>query len=116
MKAALLSALVFPGLGHLFLKSYVRGAVLAGAAFAGLYFLMARTMEMAYLITEQIQSGEVPLDATGIAALMAAQESGGGVRSANMAAAALAIAWLIGVVDSYRVGRVADQRSQQAGP
>ncbi|GMR17441.1 MAG: hypothetical protein BMS9Abin32_544 [Gammaproteobacteria bacterium] len=114
MKAALLSGLVFPGLGHLFLKSYVRGIVLAGAALAGLYFLIARTMEMAYLIADQIQSGAVPLDATGIAALMSAQESGGAARSANIAAAVLVVAWLIGIVDAYRAGRIAQRLDESS--
>lgn len=55
MKAALLSAFIFPGIGHFLLRKYMRGAVLAGAAFAGLYFLIARTVETALQITGKIQ-------------------------------------------------------------
>ncbi len=59
MKAALLSAFVFPGVGHFLLKKYIPGTVLAGTAFAGLYLLIAKTVETALQIAEKIQSGEV---------------------------------------------------------
>jgi hypothetical protein len=109
MKAALLSAFVFPGVGHFVLKKYIPGAVLAGTAFAGLYFLTAKTVEKTLQIIEKIQSGEVQLDATTITELVSKQATGTEGQLLDIAAAALLISWLIGIVDSYRVGRAQDK-------
>ncbi len=115
MKAALLSAFVFPGVGHFLLKKYIRGAVLAGTAFAGRYFLIAKTVETALQITEKIQSGEVQLDATIITELVSKQAMGTEAQLLNIAAAVLFISWLIGIVDSYRVGRAQDKNLDVGG-
>ena len=105
MKAALLSAFVFPGVGHFFLKKYVPGAVLAGTAFTGLYFLTAKMVEKTLKISEKVQSGEVPLDVATITELVSKQATGTEAQLLDVAAGVLFIAWVIGIVDSYRVGR-----------
>ena len=87
----------------------MRGAVLAGAAFAGLYFLIARTVETALQITGEIQSGEVQLDAATIAELVSNQATATDSQLLNIAATVLIISWLIGIFDSYRVGRAQDK-------
>ena len=115
MKAALLSAFVFPGVGHFLLKKYIPGAVLAGTAFAGLYFLIAKTVERALQIAEKIQSGEVQLDAATITELVSKQATGTEAQLLNIAAAVLFVSWLIGIVDSYRVGRAQDKHVDIGG-
>ncbi len=115
MKAALLSAFVFPGVGHFFLKKYISGAVLAGTAFAGLYFLIAKTVEKALQIAEKIQSGEAQLDAATIIDLVSKQATGTEAQLLNIAAAVLFVSWLIGIVDSYRVGRAQDKHVDIGG-
>lgn len=109
MKVALLSAFVFPGLGHFLLKKYVRGAALAGTAFAGLCFLIAKTVERALQITEKLQSGEIQLDAATITELVSKQAAGSDAQPLNIAVAVLFISWSIGIVDSYRIGRAQDK-------
>ena len=109
MKAALLSAFVFPGVGHFLLKKYIPAAVLAGTAFAGLYFLIANTVERALQIAEKIQSGEVHLDSATIMELVSKQPTGTEAQLLNIAVAVLFFSWLIGIVDSYRVGRAQDK-------
>jgi hypothetical protein len=109
IKAALLSAFIFPGVGHFFLKRYVPGTVLAGTALAGLYFLMAKMLETALQIAEKIQSGEVQPGATTITDLVSKQPTAAGIQILDIATAVLIIAWLIGIVDSYRVGRAQDK-------
>ncbi|MCK4837302.1 MAG: hypothetical protein KAS94_00790 [Desulfobulbaceae bacterium] len=104
IKAALLSALLFPGAGHLLLKKYVAAVILAGASVASLYFLVATAIEKALRITEKIQRGEVPLDVAAIAELITNQTTGPEAQLLNIATAVLFIAWLIGIIDSYRVG------------
>lgn len=109
MKAALLSAFIFPGIGHFLLKKYIPGVVLAGTAFAGLYFLIAKSVEMALQITEKLQSGEVQLNAATISELVSDQSAGTESQLLDIALAVLLISWLIGIVDSYRVGRAQDK-------
>lgn len=104
MKAALLSALVFPGAGHLLLKKYSAAVILAGATGVSLYFLVATAIEKALLITDKIQIGEVPLDVAVITELITKQTTGPEAQLLNIATAVLFIAWLIGIIDSYRVG------------
>ena len=108
-KAVLLSALVFPGAGHLLLKKFILGFVLAGAAFVGLYFLIAGALANAWQIAEKIQSGEVPPDVGIIMELASQQATGAAAQPLNIALAVLCVSWLIGIADSYRVGRAQDQ-------
>lgn len=108
-KAALLSALVFPGVGHVYLKKYTAGVSLAGVSFAAIYYLVAKAVETAFEITGKIQSGDVPLDIGAITELVSQQSSGADAQMQNLATTALVICWLIGIVDSYRAGRVREK-------
>ena len=105
-KAALLSAFVFPGIGHLYLKRYVAGVLLASASFASIYYLIAKAIERAFEISAKIQNGDVQLDVEAITALVSQQSSGADARLLNIATTAFIICWLIGIVDSYRAGRL----------
>lgn len=109
MKAALLSAFVFPGAGHFSLKKPIVGTVLAGAAFASLYSVLSNTFARALQISAEIQGGEVPLDVAAITELVTKQPTGTELQLLNIAAAVFSIAWLIGIVDSYRVGHGQDK-------
>ncbi len=115
IKAALLSAFVFPGTGHFFLKKHIIGASLAGAAVASLYLVISRMVERALLIAERIQLGEVQLDVAAIAELISKQPTGTDSQLLNIAWIVLIISWLIGIVDSYRVGRRQDKDTIAGG-
>ncbi|NNK94696.1 MAG: hypothetical protein HKP41_10130 [Desulfobacterales bacterium] len=115
IKAALLSALVFPGTGHFFLKKHIIGTLLAGAASASLYLVLSRMLERALQIGEKIQRGEVQLDVAAIIELVFNQPTGTDVQLLNVAWAVLIISWLISIVDSYRVGRILDNGAAAGG-
>ena len=108
-KAVLLSAFVFPGVGHLYLKKYVPGSILASVSLVAVYYLVTKTVERAWEIAEKIQSGAVQLDATTITDLVSQQSVGADSQLLNMATLAIIICWGIGIIDSYRVGRVRDK-------
>ena len=110
MKAALLSALVFPGVGHIYLRRIVPGLALAGTSLAAVAYLVNNAFETALRISEQIQSGAVPIDMQAITELVSSQSSGADVMLQNLATAALIICWLFGIFDAYRVGRLRDQK------
>ena len=108
-KAALLSAFVFPGAGHLYLKKFVSGSILVGVSLVGIYYLVTTTVERAWEIAEKIQSGAVQLDAMTVTELVSQQSAGSDAQLANIATLAIIICWVLGIIDSYRVGRVKDK-------
>lgn len=108
-KAALLSAFVLPGMGHIFLKKYICGIVLSGVSLAGIYYLVSKTVERALQILEKVQTGDTPLDIATITALASQQPTGPEADLLNVATVAFIICWLIGIVDAYRIGRAHEQ-------
>lgn len=110
--AALLSALVFPGVGHIYLKNYRPGIALAGVAFVATAYSFSIAAERALHISEAIQSGALPLDIEAVTRMASEQAGDANVHWLNVAIAAFCICWLIGVVDAYRLGR----RRDRAGP
>lgn len=107
-KAVLLSALLFPGAGHYFLKRYATAALLSVIAVGGLYFLIAETVTRSQQIADQILAGEIAYDVATIARLASTHSAGSDAQLLSNATTAIAIVWLIGMVDSYRVGRQQD--------
>jgi len=60
-KAALLSGLIFPGIGHMVLKQYLRGSVLMLSALAAFSVIVTRVFQRALTIVDRINSGDVPV-------------------------------------------------------
>ncbi len=105
IKAALMSAFIAPGIGHLYLHRNLTGAALVGVTLIALYVLVSSALEKAQVLTEKILSGEVQPDILVIAELVSNQSEGDDGSLVEFAFTALIVAWLIGVVDSFRVGR-----------
>jgi len=110
-KAVLLSAFVFPGAGHLLLSKYKSAAILMSVSFAGLYYLISNAVDRAVQISEEIRSGDVPLDVGAITELVSKQATGSEAQLINLATAAVVMCWLVGIVDSYKVGRARDRET-----
>lgn len=110
-KAALLSALVFPGAGHFFLKRYISGVILVCISIAGLYSIVATSIEKALIVAEQIQNSHVILNAAQVMELVSQQILDTEAQQMNIALAALLFAWIVSIIDAYRVGRVLDRKS-----
>ncbi|MDH5611706.1 MAG: hypothetical protein OEY66_04515 [Gammaproteobacteria bacterium] len=108
-KAALLSAFIFPGTGHLFLKKYIQAVVLAGTAFAASYYLISKSVERALQIVEKIESGDITPDVLAITELLEKQAAGAEAQSLDIAMAIIIICWLIGIVDAYRLRNLRDK-------
>lgn len=113
-KAALLSCFVLPGAGHLYLKRYRFGLLLSVCAVAAVYFIASSAVQSALEVVDTIQGSGVALDANAIAE-MVAEQSRAGEESTSTAMTALSILWLLGIFDSYRVGRVVDKAAGVAG-
>jgi hypothetical protein len=109
LKAALFSAFVLPGSGHFLLRKHVQGALLSGVTFLCIWALLSTALEKAQEISLKIQSGEIPLDITRITDEVTKQTAGGGTQLTDIATYLLGICWLVGIVDSFRVGRLLDK-------
>ncbi len=105
LKAALLSALVFPGIGHFSLKKPVQGVLLSGVAIVCLYFLLTTAIEIAQQLSVKVQSGEIPMDVEIISEMVSQQLVASDDQRINMPSLLLVICWVVGVVDSFRIGR-----------
>ena len=111
MKAALLSALVFPGIGHFSLKKPLQGSILSGIAIVCLYFILTTVMDVAQGLSVKIQSGEVPFDVTKVSELVSQSLTGSDGRIVNISSLLLVICWVVGVVDSFRIGWMQGKKS-----
>jgi hypothetical protein len=114
LKVALISAFVFPGSGHLLLKQYVRGTLLAGVSIACTWVLLSIAMEKAQQISLRIQSGEIPLDANRIMAEISQLVAGSNTLQADVATYVLITCWVVGTIDAYRAGRLQDKHREHA--
>ncbi len=103
-KAALLSGLIFPGIGHMVLKQYLRGAVLMLSALVAFSVIVTRIFQRALTIVDRINSGDIPIETGAIAALVSNSTNGVDSFIENTAVIVLAACWLIGIIDSYRLG------------
>ena len=106
LKAALYSALLFPGSGHFFLGKRVQAALLASISIACVYALLSTVVERAQEISLKIQSGEIPFDIIRITEEVSRQSASDGSQIASIATYVLIICWLVGIVDCYRLGRL----------
>jgi hypothetical protein len=107
-KAVLLSALVLPGAGHVFLKRYVSAMVLIGISLAALYVLISTAVEQALQISEKILNGEIQPDIASIAQMVSESSIGAETQLVSLSTTALILVWLVSIIDSFRAGRLQD--------
>jgi TM2 domain-containing membrane protein YozV len=112
LKGALLSGLVFPGAGQLWLKYYFRGIALIIAVTASLGLIVVKATQQAYAILEKAEAEGATVDLTAI--LNSSSHTAGGAEDflSRAASALLVICWVIGIVDAYLMGRKMDRIEQ----
>lgn len=102
--AVLLSALVLPGAGQLYLKRYWRGLGLIGVSLVCLGSIVMRTLQHASAIILQVESEGNALDAVRLAELIDQTQSPAGSSSYTVSALVLAVCWVVGIIDAHRPG------------
>lgn len=103
-KVTLLSILIFPGVGHLFLKKY---AIALGfiASFAYLLLsIIGDIVEKSQKVIDSIISGEIPLDINAISEALAEQGVLAGQQQTFVGYLLLVI-WLLAAFDAYRIAK-----------
>ena len=110
LKGALLSGLVFPGLGQVILKHYQRGIALMVTVLVSLLVIVVKATQQAFIILEKIESEGGPIDMGTIsnAATQASTTSDNFIF--NFAITLIIICWILGVVDAYRIGKKKDKK------
>lgn len=112
LKAALLSGLVFPGLGQVVLKRYRRGVVLMFIVLACLLIVVAKAVQQAFSILKRIElaGGTINMDAISNAVTQSSTNSDSLVF--NSILLLIIVCWILGVVDAYRIGKKRDLEEQ----
>jgi|GEM_PF-110015 len=103
-KAALLSGLIFPGIGHMILKRYLRGSFLVLAGLIATYIVVADVLRRAQIIVDQINSGDIPVDSGALTAMVSNSTDEAHSLAVTVSLTVLFVCWLIGIIDSYRIG------------
>lgn len=113
VKAALISGLVFPGLGHLVLRKYIVGLVLLCLAGWSSFALISATIDIAHQTIEEIERSGMVIGPDLIAQLLA--RSPQNIEQTTRVPVCLFIAcWIVGVVDSYRIGKKEEGRNKSS--
>jgi hypothetical protein len=113
-KGALLSGLVFPGLGQLVLRQYWRGAVIMLAVLLSLSVIIIETVQQALAILEKIELQGDAVDMAAISNAVAQESARSGGVMINILMLFVVACWVAGTVDAYRIGRKKDL--QRAAP
>ena len=105
--AALLSGLVFPGAGQLYLKRPLRACVfLIPAAVAVVIFIQGLVSRASDML-DQINAGTLLPDPVAIAAQLEKQD--GGSLLSNVCAFVMIACWVLSVLDAYLLARKSGQ-------
>ncbi|WP_354624069.1 hypothetical protein [Psychromonas sp. MME2] len=104
LKALLLSALIYPGAGHFFIRSYKTCLALVTLFSISLFFVITDIVNQANIIIERIIKGEIPLNQEtineSILALSSTEQ-----QNANIHLYLMLIIWIAAIVDVYRIAR-----------
>ena len=96
--------LVFPGIGHIFLREYFRGSILVFVSLASLSVVVTSAYQRALLVVDRIVGGDVAMEAGAIAQAVSNPTYATDNLMENVAFVLLAACWLSGIIDSYRLG------------
>lgn len=109
--AVLLSALVLPGAGHLYLKHYPRGIALIAISLACFWIFVDRALQQASIVLDQVASEGGAVDVGRLSDLVTQTSNGSGSLVVTAASLVLVGCWVIGVVDAYRIARNQQNRN-----
>jgi len=103
--AVLLSTLVIPGAGHVYLRKYRLGIALVTVALSAVSFLLVKVSQKAMSISDKIIAGDVPLDMLAISAQIQNASNSPDAQLINIVTWVFFICWLAAAVDAYRLAR-----------
>jgi hypothetical protein len=105
LKGALLSGLVWPGLGQVVLKHYKRGIVLMLTVLAGLSVMVVIAVQQARTVIEKMASEGGIIDRSAISNAVAQATASFDGLVLNLLLFVIVMCWIFGIVDAYRIGK-----------
>ena len=112
LKGALLSGVVFPGLGQIILKHYKRGIALMLTVLASLLVIVAKAVQQALTILEKINSEGGAINMSTISNIATQASTTLDSLIFNFVLLLMIFCWVIGVVDAYIIGKKKDLEEQ----
>ena len=106
----MLSGLVFPGLGQIFLKHYKRAAVIILTVFGSLALVIVKATQLALAILEKVESEGRFIDMESITE--ATSQAAVSILTINLGFLLIILCWIIGTVDAYRIGKKKDKEDR----
>lgn len=110
IKGALLSGLIFPGLGQVLLGVKKRGWLLVLTTFFFLAAIVVTATQKALVILETLGDEGKPLDMESITEAATRASTPSGTAVFNFFLLALLLCWLFSIVDAYRIGARQDRQ------
>ena len=104
MKGAILSGLVFPGLGQIVLKRKQRGLVIVAIVLVCLAIFVKKIMGVAMAIVEETQSQGGVVDLTSISNSATQLTTGSTELTLNLLLILVLACWIGSIIDAYRIG------------
>lgn len=101
IKAALISALVFPGLGHCALKRRARGCCFMLPSVLAILYLVRVAVARANALLAQIDSGALAIDPQAISDQLSA--AGPQSTLVTLATVVLAVCWAGSIIDAFLI-------------
>ncbi|SQD77354.1 hypothetical protein [Moritella yayanosii] len=105
VKAVFLSAFVFPGAAHWWLKKQLAAGLYAIAAALPLYYIIDVTMTQTQLIIDRVLLAGGQLDLLRINELVIQQMASLDTQGIELATAMLLCVWLVNIIDAIRLVR-----------
>ena len=105
MKSALLSALIFPGVGQIASGHKKRGWSFVSVMFVLLYLVINKIMQQASLVIAEMQKNATAINLEEISKLSSELVSFSDNMILNVALLLLILTWLVSIIDAYRLGK-----------
>lgn len=112
LKGTLLSGLVFPGLGQVYLKHYKRGIALMLIVSGSVLVIVVKAVLQAFTVLEKIASEGQAIDMSTILNATTQASTTSDSLLYNFLLLLTILGWIIGIVDGYRIGKKRDVEAQ----
>jgi uncharacterized membrane protein len=108
IKGALLSGLVFPGVGQVVLKHYKRGIAFILTTSISLMVIVVKAVPQAFTILEKIEAEGGVISMNTIMGVATQASTPSESLTSKLLLFFLIFCWIFGVVDAYKVGKRKD--------
>jgi hypothetical protein len=112
-RGACLSGLVFPGLGQIVQKHYVRGLALIAAGGGSLAVVLESASRRLGALVAEIESGGGAVDLLQAVERASRHPGGEGAGAAGIASVVLLGCWVAGTLDAYYAGKRLDENGKK---